>query len=170
MVRSYKAVNNQSIHTCTEEDASVLAGTIQRSFQDVADRFGLTRENAPRHPSNYTVDWVLKDMNRGVVYFVLKDNGRVVGCAALEAAGSDICYLERLAVLPEHRKQGFGKTLVDHILSEARVRKARSVNIGIIAEQTELKDWYRRIGFVEGESKDFPHLPFRVTFMSYEFV
>ncbi|MBN2539667.1 MAG: GNAT family N-acetyltransferase [Deltaproteobacteria bacterium] len=134
----------------------------------MADRFGLTRENAPRHPSNCTAGWVQKDMNRGVVYFVLKDLDRVAGCAALEVANPDTCYLERLAVLPAHRNQGFGKVLVDHVLSEAGLLGARHVNIGIIAEQTELKDWYKRIGFVEGESKAFSHLPFRVTFLSYE--
>jgi hypothetical protein len=31
-----------------------------------------------------------------------------------------------------------------------------------------MKDWYKRLGFVEGESKEFSHLPFRVTFMSYD--
>jgi hypothetical protein len=54
------------------------------------------------------------------------------------------------------------------VLSEAKLLGARRVNIGIIAEQTELKKWYKGIGFIEGESKEFPHLPFRVAFMSYE--
>lgn len=43
--------------SCTPEDASVLAETIRTSFKDVAERFRLTRENAPRHPSNCTEDW-----------------------------------------------------------------------------------------------------------------
>jgi hypothetical protein len=53
-------------------------------------------------------------------------------------------------------------------LSEAKLLGAKHVNIGIIAEHSELKNWYREIGFVDGESKEFPHLPFRVAFMSYE--
>jgi hypothetical protein len=53
-------------------------------------------------------------------------------------------------------------------LSKAKLLGVHRVNIGIIAEHTELKNWYKGIGFVEGESKDFSHLPFRVTFMSYE--
>jgi GNAT superfamily N-acetyltransferase len=157
------------IHACTKEDAHILARAIQRSFQDVAERFGLTQENAPRHPSNCTADWVQKDMDRGVLYFALKDDARVVGCVALEVPNPDICYLERLAVLPEQRNRGFGKALVKHVFLEAKLLGVHYVNIGIIAEHTELKDWYKRIGFVEGESKGFPHLPFRVTFMSFEF-
>lgn len=166
VARSHKTVMSPSIRTCTKEDAYVLARTIQRSFQDVAERFGLTKENAPRHPSNCTADWVQRDMDRGVAYFALNNEKDVVGCVALEVANPDVCYLERLAVLPEWRNQGFGKALVKRVLSEARLLRVHYVNIGIIAQHTELKDWYERIGFVARETKAFPHLPFSVTFMS----
>ena len=156
------------IRTCTKEDTLVLVETIRRSFQDVAERFGLTQENAPRLPSNCTVDWIQKDMERGVTYFVVEKENHVVGCVALELTNSKVCYLERLAVLPDQRGRGFGKTLVNHVLSKAKLLGVHYVNVGIIAEHTELKNWYKGIGFVEGESKEFPHLPFRVTFMSYE--
>jgi N-acetylglutamate synthase-like GNAT family acetyltransferase len=155
------------IHICTKEDTKVLAETIRRSFRDVAERFGLTPDNAPHHPSNCTVDWIRKDMERGVTYFAIENKNHVVGCVALERPNTEVCYLERLAVLPDHRRRGFGKTLVNHVLSEAKHLGVNYVSIGIIAEQTELKEWYTKLGFVEGESKEFPHLPFRVTFMSY---
>jgi len=156
------------IRICTEEDTRVLTETVRRSFRDVAERFGLTRENAPRHPSNCTVDWIRKDMERGVAYFATENKDQIIGCVALERANSEVCYLERLAVLPDHRRRGFGEALVTRALSEAKRLGARCVSIGIIAEHTELKDWYKRLGFVEGESKEFPDLPFGVTVMSYE--
>jgi diamine N-acetyltransferase len=159
---------NCKIRTCTKDDTQVLAETIRMSFRDVAERFGLTPENAPRHPAHCTADWIQKDMNRGVTYFVLEYENCIAGCVALELANPEICYLERLAVLPDQRKRGFGKALVNHALSEAKRLETHQVNIGIIAEQIELKNWYKRIGFIEGESKEFPHLPFRVTFMSYK--
>jgi N-acetylglutamate synthase-like GNAT family acetyltransferase len=158
---------SSKIRICTEEDARVLAETIRRSFGDVAERFGLTQENAPRHPSNCTVDWIRKDMERGVNYFAMENRECIIGCVALERANTGVCYLERLAVLPDHRRRGFGKTLVEHVLSKAKGLGVNYVGIGIIAEHTELRDWYRKLGFVEGESREFPHLPFRVTFMSY---
>jgi diamine N-acetyltransferase len=159
---------SSKIRTCTQEDIGVLAETIRMSFQDVAEHFGLTQENAPRHPSNCTQDWIQKDLERGVTYFILENENFVAGCVALEQANSEVCYLERLAVLPNQRLRGFGKALVAHGLSKAKCLGVHRVNIGIIAEHTELKNWYKGIGFVEGESKDFSHLPFRVTFMSYE--
>jgi ribosomal protein S18 acetylase RimI-like enzyme len=159
---------NDRIRTCTRDDVGVLAATIRGSFLDVAERFGLTEENCPRHPSNCRLDWIEKDMDRGVNYFVLESEGRVAGCVALERVRPGLCNLERLAVLPDQRKRGFGKALVSHVLFQAGKHGCREVRIGVIADQEELKDWYRRLGFVETESREFAHLPFLVTFMHFK--
>ncbi len=151
----------------TKEDIRALAEIIRNSFHDIALRFGLTQENCPKHPSHCTVDWVQQDMERDVQYFILEDHGLASGCVALEMATLELCYLERLAVLPHRRHHGFGRALVDHVLAKAKDSGAHQVSIGIIAKQTELKNWYQKIGFVEIETKKFAHLPFEVTFMSY---
>ena len=154
------------IRTCTREDVGVLAETIRGSFRGVAERFGLTEENCPRHASYCTADWIEQDMDRGVTYFVLESEGRVAGSVALERVRPGLCNLERLAVLQDQRKRGFGKALISHVLSEAGSLGCREVRIGVIADQAELKEWYRRLGFVETESREFAHLPFLVAFMS----
>ena len=157
-----------AIRSCTKQDVQILTNTIRQSFLTVAKRFGLNGENAPRHPSNCTADWIERDMSRGVSYFVIDTENGIVGCVALEHASSEVCYLKRLAVLPGHRTRGMGRALVRHALSRAKDLGVRRVGIGMIAQDTELKDWYKRIGFAEGETKAFPHLPFGVTFMSYD--
>jgi N-acetylglutamate synthase-like GNAT family acetyltransferase len=159
---------NAKIRAGTQKDIAVLTEIIRSSFRDVADRFALTQKNCPTHPSNCTVEWVQKDMDRGVSYFILEEDGLASGCVALEPVGSDLCYLERLAVRPPQRRRGFGRALVEYVLAEAKRSGTRHVSIGIIAEQTELKNWYQKIGFVEAETNEFAHLTFRVTFMSYE--
>ncbi len=68
--------------------------------------------------------------------------------------------------MPEHRRQGLGKALVEHVFAEARHLGLRRAGIAMIAEQEELKAWYKGLGFVEGDTKGYPHLPFRVTFLS----
>lgn len=93
------------------------------------------------------------------------DDNAPIGCVGLEKAGSELCYLERLAVLPKWRRNGFGRRLAGHALSQAKAGGAHRASIGIIAEQTELKDWYARLGFAVNATKSFPHLPFQVTFM-----
>lgn len=156
------------IRVATRKDIALLTDIIRGSFRDVAERFGLTLENCPRHASNCMVDWIEKDMDRGVTYFILEEEGQASGCVALEKVSDELCYLERLAVPPHQRRHGLGKVLVDHVLDKAKLSGAKRVNIGIIAKQTELGNWYRKIGFVETETKEFAHLPFRVRFMSYE--
>ena len=45
-------MSNPKIRVCTQKDIGVLVETIRRSFQDVALRFDLTKENAPViHPT-----------------------------------------------------------------------------------------------------------------------
>jgi N-acetylglutamate synthase-like GNAT family acetyltransferase len=108
-----------------------------------------------------------KDLARGVTYYVLENDVMALGCVAIEKAAADLCYLERLGVLPEARRQGFGRALVDRVLSQARDIGAKQISIGIIADDIELKSWYLGIGFVEGETKEFEHLPFVAQFMTY---
>ena len=156
------------IRRVNRDDAGVLADLIRRGFVDVAKKFGLNRDNCPKHPSNYTEEWVIGDLERGVVYFIQEEDGIPVGCVGLENAGEGVFYVERLAVLPEHRRRGFGRRLMSHAESSAKVMGARRLEIGIISDDTTLRDWYLGAGFCETGRKRFPHLPFEVTFMAKE--
>lgn len=157
------------IRVGTKADIHVLVEIIQDSFLDVAERFGLTPQNSPTHPSNCRPEWLLREMNRGVTFYMLENDGQPVGCAALEKISDEVCYLERLAVLPQERRKGFGEALVKHVLSKARLLDVYRVGIGIIAEHKELQNWYEKLGFEEVESKRFPQLIFQVTLMAYYF-
>ena len=151
-----------TISVASPADASLLAGLIRVSFQPVAQLFGLTAENCPRHPSNCQPDWIEKDRARGVVYFLLKAVGEPCGCAAFEKADADGCYLERLAVLPAHQRKGYGRMLVAHVVDFARQAGSHHVRIAIIAKHQSLRTWYERLGFVAQETKAFPQLPFEI--------
>ena len=154
-----------SIRKAGKQDAQVLANIIRQSFRDVAVRFSLSQENAPKHPSNCTKEWIENDEARGVEYFILFQDDIALGCVGLERPKADICYLERLSVLPGMRRKGFGAYLVRHTLACAKSKGAQNVSIGIIAEQTDLKQWYEKFGFVDVATKRFEHLPFQVRFM-----
>jgi ribosomal protein S18 acetylase RimI-like enzyme len=156
-----------TIKTATIADSAILTDLIRKSYRDVARRFNLTSENCPKHPSNCTDDWIRNDFARGVSYYIIAPNGRPAGCAALEIPEPDLGYLERLAVLPADRRQGIGRRLVDHVFDRAGASGVKKISIGIIGAQSELKRWYQKIGFIEGTTQNFGHLPFRVTFMAY---
>jgi len=153
------------IRMATHDDMDLLASLIREAFRDVAERFNLTPENCPTHPSNCTADWIRSALEKGVLYFILEGGKGPCGCVALERANSHLCYLERLGVLPAFRGQGFGKALVRHALEKAQALGAKNMEIGIISEQKELENWYNRLGFSNKGRKQFKHLPFEVTFM-----
>ncbi len=158
------------IRRATIDDIPVLIDLIRQSFRDVAKRFGLTRKNCPTHPSFYTADRMRSDFEKNIQYFLLQNENLPAGCVALERAAPDTCYLERLGILPEKRRKGFGTALVQHVFSEASSLGAKRISIGIIANDNELKSWYVNIGFSEKETKEFTHLPFLVTFMIYDLI
>lgn len=153
------------IRTADKADISLLARLIRDSFADVAHRFGLDRQNCPKHPSNCSDEWIARDMGRGVAYYILEERGLTKGCVAIEQADATQCYLERLAVLPQFRKAGLGRALVQHVFDQARVLGVGQVGIGLMDQDTALKRWYGALGFVETHTKTFAHLPFRVAFM-----
>lgn len=159
-----------AIKEALDGDCGPLARLIRSSFRDVAERFGLTMRNCPRHPSFIEEEEIREAMARGVSFYILEEGGEPRGCAALERKDDEVSYLERLAVLSAHRGRGLGRELVIHALDKARESGARRVQIGIIAEQAELADWYRGLGFRERGRARFEHLPFEVAFMDIELV
>ena len=113
------------IREAAEADAGLLASLIREAFADVAVRFGLTPENSPTHPSNCTPEWIRSAFAKGIRHFVLETPEGPAGCVALEQANADVCYLERLAVLPAYRRNGFGEALVNYAVDRgAGARRA----------------------------------------------
>jgi N-acetylglutamate synthase-like GNAT family acetyltransferase len=156
------------VRDANEADVSILATLLRESFRDVAERFELTVEICPKNLAFCTDQRIKGDIERGLSYYILQPEDRPCGCVALEKASPEVCYLGRLAVLPEHRRKGYGKMLVEHIFDKAAQNGSQHVEIGIIAEDTKLRNWYGRFGFVLKSTKTFDHLPFVVAFMSVE--
>lgn len=153
------------IRRADENDLDVLISIIRNSFHDVAKRYELTIENCPKYVAFYTKNRLISDFERGMRYYILQEDHKFCGCAALEKAKPDVCYLERLAVLPEHRKKGYGKMLVTHILKQAYRLGAKRVELAMISKERKLKSWYKKFGFAQKRTKKFDHLPFIVAFL-----
>lgn len=150
-----------------ELDANKISNIVSTSNKNVANKFNLTFQNNPKHPSFYTKEWVLKDMKRGEEYFVFIQDNIEVGCVAFEQSTDEKAYLNRLSVLPQFRKKGIGEQLVKYIVNYSKSKDIKKLSIGIISKHTELKNWYLKLGFLEGQTKKFDHLPFNVTYMSF---
>ena len=142
------------------------ARVIRNSFKTVAGEFGLTRENAPTHPSFLTVRWLKEKKNDGVKFFGLFLDGKQAGFVAIEKADAALYYfIEKLAVLPAHRHGGYGEKLVGFAIDYIREHHGKKVALGMIDKHTVLKNWYKKLGFREVSIQKFSQLPFAVCFM-----
>ncbi|MBU0973112.1 MAG: GNAT family N-acetyltransferase [Proteobacteria bacterium] len=159
-----------SIRTASPAEAPRLAKIIRIANQAIARKLGLNQENAPKHPSFCTQDWIAADFDRGERYFVCETAGELVGCVAYGSPETGLAFLNRLAVLPDFQGRGIGERLVSHLITYARAEKKQRISIGIIAANHTLRNWYETLGFVPLETKTFGHLPFDVLFMQYSLV
>ncbi len=153
------------IRRATEADYPLLAALIRTSFKDVAVRFRLKAKTCPSHPAFCTDEKIKNAAAKGEEYFILMEDSRAIGCVGLQRANRDVYFMEMLAVLPEYRSKGYGSYLVNHCLRLARGRSARRVVVGVIADQKELIEWYRWLGFRFKQYARFHDLPYSVAFM-----
>lgn len=161
-----KYVPPMTIRAATREDIPLLVRLIRSAFAEVAARFAITPENAPRHPAHTEPEWVAGRMDKGDHYFVLEEAGEAVGCVSLERTDPDTVHLKKLAVLPHARHRGHGRALVKHVLAEAHHLGARRVTLALIADHVELQAWYEQQGFTVAEQKHHAGLSFLVTHMA----
>lgn len=143
-----------------KEELPECLDVIHRSFKTVAEEFGLTRENCPKHTSFLPIYFLTTQMDWGWHMFGLIHAGRIVGYMSLSKEGDTAYELHNLAVLPEYRHNGFGKQLLDFAKQTAKSLGGKVLKIGIIEESTVLKTWYVSNGFVHTGTKKFGHLPF----------
>lgn len=101
--------------------------------------------------------------------FLYEYNNAIVGYFSL-SLNDGIAELNNLSVLPEYRHLGIGKELVDCAADYSKnTLGINKIKIGIIEENTVLKEWYKALGFVHTGTRKFEHLPFTVGFMELEF-
>jgi len=138
---------------------------IRDSFMTVAMTFSLTKENAPTNAAFIELDALTALQQKGAQMYGGYCDGRPIGFVAVRKARDDLYYMEKLAVLPAFRHKGYGRQLIDAAVRAVKEAGGRRISIGIINENTVLKEWYKSNGFTETEIKEFPHLPFSVCYM-----
>lgn len=140
---------------------------IHKSFATVASEFNLTEQNCPKHTSFMPLEKLQAQMDRGFILFGLYDGVRLVGYASLSDEDDGIYELHNLSVLPECRHNGYGRLLIDHAKEKVRDMKGEIIRIGIIEENTVLKNWYAGSGFIHTGTCKFDYLPFTAGYMEW---
>ncbi len=138
---------------------------IRDSFITVADEMHLTRQNAPTNPAFMELEALQAMAHKGAAFYGAFHEGDLVGTVAIEKKDDDVYYMEKLAVLPACRHLGYGARLIRFVMDTVRDLGGKKVSIGIIEENTVLKNWYIRNGFQVKGTRQFAHLPFQVCFL-----
>lgn len=156
------------IREITEDELDRSAEVIRDSFTTVAFELGLNRDNIPNHPSFMTSEQLKELIEKGIKFFGLFLDGKQIGSIAVEKSDDSVFFLQKLAVLPEYRRGGYGEKLVTFVIDYVKNVGCKKLALGIWDRQAGLKDWYQRIGFKVNSTRDFEHLPLTVCLMDLE--
>ncbi|HEY78774.1 MAG TPA: N-acetyltransferase, partial [Dehalococcoidia bacterium] len=84
-------------------------------------------------------------------YFVVRQGGRVTGCAALHVMWSDLAEVKSVAVVEASQRQGIGSGLVEACLNEAR-----ALGLPTVFCLTYKPAFFQKFGFSEVDKMELP--------------
>jgi amino-acid N-acetyltransferase len=84
-------------------------------------------------------------------FLVAEDEGRTIGCCALEVVWSDLAEIKSLAIESERRGKGIGTALVTAALDQARY-----LGVPRVFALTLEPRFFERIGFTVTHKEDLP--------------
>jgi len=145
----------------------IYAEVIRQSFATVAQEFNLTKENCPGHTSFIIDERLASKIKDGYYPFGYFADGKLVGFASLTDMGGGTYEMNDVAILPEYRRFGYGKSLLDFCKEKVVELGGNKITIGIVEENVVLKDWYAVNGFIHTGIKRYEHLPFTVGYMEW---
>jgi GNAT superfamily N-acetyltransferase len=152
-----------AIREISEPQIESAAKDIRGSFASLAKQFNITPETCPGASNFITAEHLKEHFERGLMMFGLGDP--LIGFAALEMKTDTVYKIRYLSVLPEHRHKGYGKKLLSYCINKVIKLNGSKIEIGIIEENTVLKNWYAANGFIHTGTEKFEHLPFTVGYM-----
>jgi ribosomal protein S18 acetylase RimI-like enzyme len=85
--------------------------------------------------------------------FLSEEDGAATGFAGATVAGGhpDLCHVTDLYVVPQARRQGVGRALLETLLEEVTRRDVGHVGVDVSVDNAPAISLYRRLGFVDFE-------------------
>jgi len=84
-------------------------------------------------------------------FFVYRDNGKVVGCAALHINWSELAEIKSVAVAEEYQRKGIGDIIIKACLDEAK-----ELGIPTLFCLTYKPEFFKRFGFIQVDKMELP--------------
>lgn len=85
-------------------------------------------------------------------FWVIVENKKIVGCAALHISWDTLAEIKSLAVLKSKQKRGIGQALIDACENEAKQLGANKIFV-----LTYNPGYFKRFGFKKIKHADLPH-------------
>lgn len=156
------------IYPLRSDELAESLSVIHESFRTVAEEFGLTKENCPKHTSFIPISFLEAQMKWGWQMFGLFSGKQIIGYFSLSKENEEAYELHNLAVLPQYRHKGFGKKLLEYAKQNLIDHGGNILKVRIIEESCVLKEWYLANGFKHTGKKKFPHLPFTTGYLQWQ--
>lgn len=84
-------------------------------------------------------------------YFVVREGGEVIACAALHVAWLDLAEIKSVAVAEGHQEEGLGARLINACLEEAR-----KIGIPTVFCLTYKPGFFEKFGFGQRDKMELP--------------
>ncbi len=155
------------IRNLSRNDISACVNLIKDSFSTVAKEFGITEANAPSYVAFATTEEkLLEQYNNDRLMFICEDdNGQIIGYYSLTRISDTECELNNLCVAPDCQHNGVGKILFEHVLQTAKENDFKLMTFSIVEENTQLKEWYKKLGAEHIGTRKFDFFPFTCGYM-----
>jgi putative acetyltransferase len=93
----------------------------------------------------YTVEQLVEE---GVHFFMVRVDGRPVGCGGIQLRGSEYGELKRMYIRPSHRGHGLARMLIDRLAAQAAEHDVPLLRLETGINQVEAIGLYESMGFV----------------------
>ena len=152
-----------TIRSATSSDIPALHALIESAYRGDSARRGWTHEAdllGGQRTDPVSLTEIIADPDQRIL-LALDDTTReptIIGCVQIARKQNSISYLGLLTVDPLRQTSGLGKHLIAAAEHAAATEfSARTIEMTVIRQRTELIDYYRRRGYLPtGEERPFP--------------
>jgi len=124
---------------------------------DNSDSREITRQNAiyfDSEPGEVAVILPEEEEKCGMLIYMAETNGRTIGKVHLETGG-DVYGIYGLGVLPEYRRSGYGREILNRAVEILRGAGGREIMLQVAATNRNALHLYKSCGFVETSTMDY---------------
>jgi ribosomal protein S18 acetylase RimI-like enzyme len=131
-----------------------MSGTTAISLErpDTEDAVALITELEahldPLYPSEsrhgYSVEKLLRE---DVAFFIIRENGVLIGCGGVQLFGSSYGEIKRMYIRPQFRGRGFARLMLEHLVEYTRSNGIDVLRLETGIHQHEAIGLYERAGF-----------------------